>query len=165
MTQPFAAIARLAAAPIVAAAFLAAALAPAPAQPVQGYHEADVSFGTLPFVPGQTFTYNIPKAIPDSATQVLVVAMFACTLVPGQIQDGERIAWTLWTPIVHLDKSPGKASFQHLMWCAPGQFTTNQSMGWLPINATSRTIYAKLENTDAIPWDLTSSVVKIVSYQ
>jgi hypothetical protein len=171
MIQPFAAIGRIARGRLAiasAAALLAvsgAALAQDPEPPFSNRYEADVSIGVLPFTPGQTQTMTVPSAIPDSATEVLVAATFTCSLVSGQIQGGELMNWTIWSNILHFDNTPGRASFQKMMWCAPGQLTTNQALGWLPISASSRSVFARLNNTGSIPWDNTQSEVKVVSYR
>jgi hypothetical protein len=167
MRQSFAAAAGIAV--LCAVAILGAAggraLAQDPEPPIIDRYEVNERIGTLPFVPGQAFNFAVPKTIPDSATEVLVAANFSCSLASGKIQSGDLMTWTLWTDIVHFDDSPGKASFQLIMWCAPGQFTTGQVLGWLPISSASRTVYARFDNTAAVPWDQTQSTVKIVSYR
>ncbi len=165
MTFPLAALARVAAAALCLAVFSAAALAQDPEPPVVDRYEADLSIGAMPFTPGQTFSLAVPTAIPQSSTQVLVVAEFTCSLISGQVKGGLLMSWTIWTAIKHFDNSDGKASFQSVMWCAPGQLTSSQALGWLPISAASRTVYVRLDNTGSIPWDNTQSTVKIVSYQ
>lgn len=168
MRETFAAAGRIAAmcaVAIFAAAAGGRALAQDPEPPVIDRYEADAAIGALPFVPGQAFSLPVPTTIPDTATEILVAAEFTCSLVTGQIQDGELMTWTIWTDIVHFDNSPGKASFQLIMWCAPGQLTTSQALGWLPISTASRTVYGRLDNTAAVPWDNTQSTVKIVSYK
>jgi len=142
-----------------------AALAQDPEPPIEDRWEVDLTVGALPFNPGQTFSYTVPTSIPDSAAQVLVVATFTCSLIQGQIQGGMLIQWTIWSPILLGNGSPSKASFQQLLWCAPGQITTVQSMQWLPITAASRILFGRLDTTGNIPWDKTQSTVKIVSYQ
>ena len=166
MNQPIAAIVRIA---IACVAFVLLATPPALAQdpepPIMSRWEADITLGALPFTPGQTFTFTVPKAVPDSTNYVLVTATFTCSLISGQIQGGMQLTWTIWTPIQSFNGTPGKASFQSLLWCAPGQLTTNQVSEWLPITASSRSVFARLDTTGTIPWDKTQSEVKIVSYK
>jgi hypothetical protein len=172
MKQAFAAVGRsvvvCAAVLFGVGAFLCAAGKPALAQdpepPTLNIFEADVTIGAMPFTPGQTFSHDVTTAIPDFAHEVFVSAHFACSLISGQSQDGELVTWTIWTPVV-TQNGPNKASFQSMMWCAPGQLTTNQVLGWLPISSASRSVFVRLDNTDAIPWDNTQSVMKIVSYR
>ena len=163
----FAAVAARLAAACVALFLLAgqAALAQDPEPPIEDRWEVDLSVGALPFNPGQTFSYTVPSSIPDSAEQVLVVTTFTCSLIQGQIQGGMLIQWTIWSPILLGNGNPSKASFQQLLWCAPGQLTTVQSIQWLPVTAASRILFGRLDTTGNIPWDNTQSTVKIVSYQ
>jgi len=164
--QLAAASARLAAA--CAVLFLLAAqtaFAQDPEPPIEDRWEVDLTVGALPFNPGQTFSYVVPASIPDTASQVLVVATFTCSLIQGQIQGGMLLQWTIWSPILLGSGTPSTASFQQLLWCAPGQLTTVQSIQWLPITAASRTLSGRLDTTGNIPWDKTQSTVKIVSYQ
>jgi hypothetical protein len=142
-----------------------AAFAQDPEPPIENRWEVDLGVGALPFNPGQTFSYVVPNSIPDSASQVLVVTTFTCSLIQGQIQGGMLIQWTIWSPILLGNGTPSTASFQQLLWCAPGQLTTVQSIQWLPITAASRVLFGRLDTTGNIPWDKTESTVKIVSYQ
>jgi hypothetical protein len=166
MNQPVAAIVRVAIA--CAALFLLAtppALAQDPQPPIMSRWEADIMLGALPFTPGQSYSFTVPKTIPDSTNFILVTATFTCSLISGQIQGGMQLTWTIWTPIQFTNGTAGKASFQSLLWCAPGQLTTNQVSEWLPITAASRSVFVRLDTTGTIPWDNTQSVVKIVSYR
>lgn len=151
------------------AAGLASLSAPVRAQdpepPLENRYEADLTLGSMPFTPGQTFSFAVPSSVPQSTSQVLVVVTFTCSLISGQIQDGLQVTWTIWTPVIHSDQSAGKASFQDVMWCAPGQLTTSLALDWLPITAASRTVFTRLDTSGPIPWDKTQSAVKIVSYR
>ena len=114
-----------------------------PEPPIEDRWEVDLAVGALPFNPGQTFSYAVPTSIPDTASQVLVVATFTCSLIQGQIQGGMLIQWTIWSPILLGNGTPSTASFQQLLWCAPGQLTTVQSIQWLPITAASRVLFGQ----------------------
>ena len=166
MNQPFATVVWTV---IACAAFFGASSQPAFAQdpepPIQSRWEADITLGALPFTPGQSYALAVPKTIPDSANSILVAATFTCSLISGQIQGGMQMTWTIWTPIQLFNGTPSKASFQNLLWCAPGQLTTSQAMEWLPITASARSVFVRLDTGGPIPWDKTQSEVKIVSYK
>ena len=165
MNHPVTAVVRIA---LVCAAFFLAASRPALAQdpepPIMSRWEADITLGALPFTPGQTYSFAVPKTIPNSTNSILVAATFTCSLISGSVQGGMQITWTIWTPIQLFNGTPSKASLQNLLWCAPGQLTTNQAIEWLPITSPSRSVFVRLDTTGTIPWDKTQSEVKIVSY-
>ncbi|MGH6926597.1 MAG: hypothetical protein ACRED5_22955 [Propylenella sp.] len=165
MNRSFAGALGIVAAVLVFSASGGPARAQDPQPPLQDRHEANETLGALPFTAGQPFTYDVPKSIPNSTNNMLVTATFTCSLISGQIQDGLLVQWTIWTPVQLPNGNPGKASFQLILWCAPGQLTTSQASDWLPITAASRTVFAQLDTTGQIPWDKTQSVIKIVSYR